>query len=132
MPTPTEPDPARLEEIRRLLAAHQPAYELIGVESETRPALPRPSEAELSDQPPVSVSSPSLKTLQDHYRKLGFSASSPHLPDPPREQPDEETRRLNPDAIRCRVRRLGTGSDAPELTVMVSIGNGTVTVAPTG
>ena len=33
MPTSDEPGPARLEEIRRLLADHQPAYELIAVES---------------------------------------------------------------------------------------------------
>lgn len=132
MPTHTEPDPARLEEIRRLLADHQPAYELIAVEAELPPAPPRSPETETRDQPPVFVPSPPLKTLQEHYRNLGFSALSPQLSDPRRKQPEKESRRLDPDTVRCRVRPLGAPPDAPELTVLVSVGNGTVAEAPTG
>jgi hypothetical protein len=116
MPAPADLDPAQSRIIQEILDRELPGFELVRVElPRVQPAPPVMAGKRGEDDVPRS---PSLETLQAHYRK-----DERRLPDPRHPAPPEDSN--DPGILRCRV-RAGGAQAGEEIEVLISMSDQTI------
>ena len=122
MPAPGDIDPEQLQIIQEILGRELPGHDLISVE------LPRVQQA-----PPVAAGrggeddvtrSPSLETLQEHYRRIDVGTDQRHLPD--LRAPESGDDRKDPGIVRCRIKPRDAGPGGEEIEILISIVDRTI------
>jgi hypothetical protein len=122
MPAPGDIGPEQARIIQEILDRELPGHDLVSVElPRVQPAPPATAGRGGEDDVPRS---PSLETLQEHYRRIDLGTDQRHLPDLRAPGPGDAQK--DPGIVRCRVRPRDTGPGGEEIEVLIAIADRTI------